>query len=511
MRLNSARTNRSIAFSEPCTWVLFWFAIFVVKVLLLAVDPLPKFMMGDSGTYLYTALTGLIPADRSFLYGLVIRWSSLWTGSLTSLLVLQLCLSAVTAIVFTAIIRFIFGLSLRFSYLLGLLCALDPLQLLYERYVMTEAISLCLYAVMLHRAFLYIRDRRLMDLVLVQVVSVILIAFRISYLMLVEIDTVLLPLIGFSGLAWHCFRSRASRALRWRPIQACGGHLAVSIAVALLLHTNYKHVNGWLSHRQPSYLYATGVTLLAFCSPALEPEDSTDPALRQLIQDGDRLGLKNFHTRNAQRFSPNGLVARLKAVDGARLDIDELARRTAIHALKRNPVGVAKIAWSVYADYWNVATMKRSVEADFSFRRPPKGELVSLLASRFHLAYDEALQHESVLQRYYEWAWPYYFVLLLAPFPAGIALFLSRGRKYAVLVFTHISVILPVAMLFGGDSVRLLQPISLATLLVAALLLAATLEWRNARKQARVERGGAGGDALDDGVHASQQGRILTS
>ena len=38
-------------------------------------------------------------------------------------------------------------LRLRWAYLFGFLCALDPLQLLYERYVMTEAISLFLYAV----------------------------------------------------------------------------------------------------------------------------------------------------------------------------------------------------------------------------------------------------------------------------------------------------------------------------------------------------------------------------
>ena len=50
--------------------------------------------MGDSGSYLWTALTGWIPDDRSYFYGYVIRWVTLSTGSLTSLLLLQSFVSA---------------------------------------------------------------------------------------------------------------------------------------------------------------------------------------------------------------------------------------------------------------------------------------------------------------------------------------------------------------------------------------------------------------------------------
>src|SRR5215470_11950721 len=73
---------------RDANWWLFCFLILALNFFLLAVDPLPKLFMGDSGSYLWTALSGWIPTDRSFLYGYVIRWSSLWIGSLTSLLVL---------------------------------------------------------------------------------------------------------------------------------------------------------------------------------------------------------------------------------------------------------------------------------------------------------------------------------------------------------------------------------------------------------------------------------------
>ena len=64
-----------------------------------------------------------------------------------------------------------------------------------------------------------------------------------------------------------------------------------------------------------------------------------------------------------------------------------MAKKTALHALWRDPLGVLGIGWRTYVCYWNVATMKKFAEADFSFRRPPGNELIALLASRFHLSY----------------------------------------------------------------------------------------------------------------------------
>ena len=70
-------------------WWLFCLLIFALNFLLLSLDPLPKLFMGDSASYLHTALSGGVPRDRSFLYGYIIRWSSLWAGLLASVLILQ--------------------------------------------------------------------------------------------------------------------------------------------------------------------------------------------------------------------------------------------------------------------------------------------------------------------------------------------------------------------------------------------------------------------------------------
>ncbi|MEP6686600.1 MAG: hypothetical protein ABJB22_07480, partial [Verrucomicrobiota bacterium] len=159
-------------------WWVFCLAILALKFILLAIDPSPRFFMGDSGSYLWTALTGWIPPDRSFLYGYVIRWSSVWTQSLTSLVILQVFLGAMTALLVAAICRCVFQLRFSLCCLFGLLCALDPLQLLWERYVMTETISLFFYAAVLLVSFFYLKERRIWQLAIIQVLSVLVISFR---------------------------------------------------------------------------------------------------------------------------------------------------------------------------------------------------------------------------------------------------------------------------------------------------------------------------------------------
>src|SRR4030095_16953867 len=179
--------------------------------------------------------------DRSFFYGYVIRWTALWTESLTFLLVVQVCLSAITCILFSSITRVIFEPPDRWSYVFGFLCAIDPLQLLYERYVMTEAISLCLYAFVIYNSLLYLKTHRLRNLVIVQAVSVLLIGFRMSFLLQVQINTIILPLIAFAPDILKRIRRRSiADASLTSLARVCAGHLLLSMPLMLLLPGGYK-------------------------------------------------------------------------------------------------------------------------------------------------------------------------------------------------------------------------------------------------------------------------------
>jgi hypothetical protein len=104
------------------TWWLFCLAIVALKFLLLALDPLPKFYLGDSLSYLWTAISGWIPEDRSYFYGYVIRWLSGWSQSLASLVIAQVSVGAAISITLAWICRAIFSLPERLSYVFGFLC-----------------------------------------------------------------------------------------------------------------------------------------------------------------------------------------------------------------------------------------------------------------------------------------------------------------------------------------------------------------------------------------------------
>src|SRR5712691_2911245 len=89
-----ATTQKAVFLMAESNWWLFCFAIVVLKFVLLAVDSSPKFYLGDSISYIWTALSGWIPDDCSYFYGFVIRWTAVWAGSLTSLLIVQVFLGA---------------------------------------------------------------------------------------------------------------------------------------------------------------------------------------------------------------------------------------------------------------------------------------------------------------------------------------------------------------------------------------------------------------------------------
>jgi hypothetical protein len=251
-------------FRTADAWWLFCGLVLAIKLLLLWLDPTPKLFMGDSASCILTALTGWIPPDRSYFYGYLVRWLAVWPHSFGPLLVVQALASGATAIVFALICSRFFEMSNTLSFLFGLLCAPDPCQLVWERYVMTETFSLLVYLLVLYWSLAYLRDRRLWQLTIVQALSVLLIGFRMSYLLVVQTCTILLPLIAFARCALPVFRKRSGTCAPKAGVLRTGlTHVVASIAMMLMMHGTYNYVNGWLSNREPAYLYDTGSHLVA--------------------------------------------------------------------------------------------------------------------------------------------------------------------------------------------------------------------------------------------------------
>ena len=236
-------------------WWLFCVLIFAIKLLLLWLDATPKLYMGDSGSYIHTALIGSIPRDRSYFYGYLVRWLAVWPHSFTTLLVTQALASGATAIVFALICSRFFEMSNRLSFFFGLMCALDPCQLVWERYVMTETFSLLVYVLVLYWSLAYLRNRRLWQLAVVQALSVLLIGFRMSYLLVVQACTILLPLIAFARCGLPALRKRSgARAPEAAVLATVLMHVVASVAMMFVMHGAYKYAGSRLLSQPFAYL-----------------------------------------------------------------------------------------------------------------------------------------------------------------------------------------------------------------------------------------------------------------
>jgi hypothetical protein len=475
------------ASNEASQWWFFCLLIVSLKLFLLALDPLPKMFIGDSACYISTALDGWIPDDRSYFYGYVIRWVALSTESLTPLLLLQSLISALTALLLAHLCRSLFGLSARGSYIIGFICALDPFQLVWERYVMTETISLFFYVAGLYFSLLYLKHRGIRHLAIAQGLWTLLIGFRMSYLLGVQLSAVLLPIMAFSPLMLATWRNRrGAQGGRFYTVRLALVHLLTSIALMLLLHGAYKQANGLLTGRKPAYLYATGLHLLAFWAPILVPADASDERLARIIEQGDEFDIKELTARNNQRFAPDYLIDRWQEVEPDGPRASQIAEETALRALRRNPLQVLRLAARTFAQYWNFKDLQHYARIDLGHNDLTL-EQNSMLAESFHLATDGRIigAPPTVLQRYFILSWPYCYFVLLSPILGALTVFLAREKQLALLLLLHLVIILAVTFTFAvAPSLRYLQPASVLTLLIVALCLRAFLNSRSPEEPA---------------------------
>lgn len=461
--------------SRTTSWWLFCAAIISLKLLLLVCDSTPKLYLGDSMSYIRTALTGWIPGDRSYFYGYLIRWVALPFSSLQPLVVVQTATGIATALLTAWICITIFGLPRRAGYVFGFLCAIDPLQLTWERYVMTEAFSVCFYVLSLQQSFLYLRDGRISTLLLIQVLSTITLGFRMVFFPVFAAMALLLPLLAFVCASTATERVQGAARfvfLRRTPFWL---HISTSVISFLLLDQVYRHAYGFLSHRQPAHLYATGYFLLAAWAPAVHPEDAPDPRLAHLIEQGDEFELGDFWGRAGQLWQAGRLISRWRGIEPDSRKSSDIALRTAMSALRRDPVAVLALAVKQYLVFWQDGQLQAWLGSDLGLPAKLKDPQLKLLIDHFHWKghADLSGERQTFATWYYQSAWPYYFVPLLSPLLAFVLLFVTSpsDKAKAWFLFLHVSFLFAVTMLLStAPIVRYFQPLSLLMLLVIALI-----------------------------------------
>lgn len=114
-------------------------------------------------------------------------------ASFWPLITIQCLLSALCALgVFYILVRFL-KVNLACAIAMCLLCSIDPLQLYYERSVMTECVSLTLFMLYLVAGLAYLEGKGVSYLVAANLLSALLISFRLSFLPVVFCLAIALP------------------------------------------------------------------------------------------------------------------------------------------------------------------------------------------------------------------------------------------------------------------------------------------------------------------------------
>ncbi len=328
--------------------------------------------MGDSGAYLNTALTGSIPGERSFTYGFLLRAIAVWPHSLHSMVWIQTALSACSCwIVAICLVRY-FQAGLALAAVCSLLCAIEPLQLLSERYVLTEAVATFLFALFVLSCFEYLAGARLFWLGSVQVIGVLLISIRISFL----------PAVLFASVCLPILRARWRRPEWKMTARRVILPVLFSLALSQSLLLGYRHLYGYLiappMHNHPAYFYRDGLFLLSDFAPIVTPADYPVPSQRAAVFGRLRVPLHDLKARDEQRWLEGGLCSEIVAeYKGDEYKADEVARETALRAIKHHPLAVVEIGAATFAEYFEKSYLTSTLLIDNGSDRQLEPSLVA--------------------------------------------------------------------------------------------------------------------------------------
>jgi hypothetical protein len=443
--------------------LIIWVA--AVKLIIFLLDPTVMFFIDDSSRYIDTAISSYIPPDRSFLYGFLIRWLTYSSQSLTTLVFFQVLCSAASCVIAGHVLYRFLSVNRTVARTSAVLCAIAPIQLLYERYVLTETVALLFFALFITAAFYYLQHPKIRTIIVLNLIGVFLIAFRLSYLPVVLSGAVIIPCLAFFNFSSARHKENIkghgiiSAGIRRRVIAFCF-HIVVSCILIYGLHSAYKAINGSLSHQPPAYQYRDGYHLLASWAPLLEKEDFADPGIGGYTQQYFYFHLEDRFQRMNHRWSYYGLISYIHHMYDSSLKANKIAHDTAMNILHRDPSGVMKLAWQSYLDYWDMEMLKNTLVGDRCIRELPD-RLVEILKSNYHI-YGQGLSSEKTLtNQYFLNAIPWYILLFSLPLIMVISIFMDKWHHLiflALLCFFALLILMNSTALVHRNTMRFFHP-----------------------------------------------------
>ena len=226
--------------------------------------------------------------------------------------------------------------------------AVEPLQILHERMVLTESFAMLMLALYLLFCLSYLARPGVLTLIVLATTGVLLLNLRLVYVPVTLFGAVLVPLLGW--VIPHGEWAATNGLRRFL------GHLAISLFVTLGLHQLYKTATGVKANLPPAYQYKSGFILASSWAPLIEPEDAFDPRARRVVEkllDSAAYPLGDVSLRSSQLWGEGGLTSEMKEAFGgdiysANVAAQEMSQRT----LRRVPLSVVRLTARTYLNYW---------------------------------------------------------------------------------------------------------------------------------------------------------------
>ena len=462
-------------------------AILCIKAVFLFFDYEPAYFIGDSESYLATATIKWIPPDRSFLYGFFIRRVAYHRHSLEALIWVQSFLSAVTAWFLSFGLLFLFHVRFRVAAAFGLLCAIEPLELLMERYVMTETVSNFLFVIYFLLLLRYVKGGKLWLLLAAQILGILTVGIRVSFLPDVLVGSVAAPLLSPNALEfWRRVWARLRRKTRFASpyrLQIAALHVVLSVLVSQAALIAYEHLNGHLSKREPAILYENGAFLLSDFAPIIEPEDFPNVPQRDAIFRNQKFDRHDLLNRPSEHFVDGGLWAMIQKEFPDPKQANEVASRAALHALIRQPLGAARLGLHTLVLYFDEKRLHEWLLVDEGTVGELDKNSRSTLQSIYHVQNPKTYQ-PSLTKSWHLMAEPWYWIILGALCFSPALLFVGRLYERALVILCVLTALVfleGATLTVDRPTPRFLTTDAWLTLLLFGLLTELAIQFRQNR------------------------------
>ncbi len=416
-----------------------WSATFLValmfKMSLLLIDAGPRLFLGDSASYIHTALTGWIPEDRSFLYGFAIRACTHGVHSLLPLLFFQSVAGAATAATLALTLSRHFRVNIRMAVACGLVLAIEPSQLYFERAVLAEAFGLLAFAGFFYCASEYISTRRLAFLFASSCFGIGAVAFRINFVPLAVAGLLLLPLFALLD------RQRKADIDHF-SLRNIAVHFSLAVLLLVLTHGGYQYAYASLSNRPMGYNSKSGLMRLCLVAPLLRAEDFRAIGLDAKTLDAVRIDMRDPSQREAQIFHSEGLAEVLIRERGGVPEADAVGKALFWQVVEHRPLQFFSLGLHTLAGYLDARVRKRAIEKDLGLRAVPPSVVSTL---REHYDFDASSLHRQVslsARAFAATSWWLLLAFALLPLVAAFVTWQERAANMRSLSCFFLAVVL---------------------------------------------------------------------